>query len=446
MKDKLQRSLSLRQATAINMIDMVGIGPFIVMPFIIDAMNGPYCLLAWLLGALLAFSDGFVWSELGAKWPEAGGSYQFLRKIFGEEKWGNFFAFLYIWQTSIQAPLVIASGAIGFSQYLNFLIPLDSWQQKIASGGLVILITFLLYRNIKDVGKISVFLWLGMLLTFFVLIVSGFTHFNFEQAFYFSAKPDYTSALFFAGLGQASIKTVYSFLGYYNVCHLGAEIKDPEHNIPRSIFISIAGITVLYLLMQIAVLGVIPWQEAKTSTFIVSTFFNRLYGNFAASVATVFILWIAMASLFSVMLGYSRVPYAASLDGNYFKVFSKLHPTKNFPHISLLILAAFAFAFSLLFKLKEIITAIIVMRILIQFVSQSLGVIILRKKNVVLPFKMWLFPIPAILGILVWMFIFFSSEWIYIVGALSVILTGTVLFLIFTARNKKWPFFNNNPL
>ncbi len=443
---QLSRSLSLRQATAINMIDMVGIGPFVTMPFVIGAMNGPACLIAWLLGALLSFSDGFVWAELGAKYSEAGGSYVFLKKLFGEKTWGNLFSFLYIWQTTIQAPLVIASGAIGFAEYFSYLLPLDELQRKIVSGTLVILLTFLLYRKISVVGKISVALWIGVIITLLWLIFAGFTHFNFHQAFDFSSGNIGFSTLFFAGLGQASVKTIYSYLGYYNVCHLGAEIKNPEKNIPRSIFISIAGISVLYLLMQISVLGVVPWQEAKDSKFLVSTFFERVYGGSVGIIATILILWIALASLFSVILGYSRVPYAAAVDGNYFSVFKKIHPTKNFPHISLLILCATGFVFSLLFKLKEVITAIIVMRILIQFVSQSVGIIMLhlKKEKTTFPFRMWLFPLPALIGITVWMFVFFSVDLNYILGAFSVIVSGTILFLYRAKRIKVWPFVKDN--
>jgi fructoselysine transporter len=440
--NKLSRSLNLRQATAINMIDMVGIGPFVTMPFVIGAMNGPACLLAWVLGALLSLSDGFVWAELGAKWPEAGGSYIFLKKLFGEKKWGNLFSFLYIWQTSIQAPLVIASGAIGFAEYFSYLVSLDDMQRKMISGTLVILLTFLLYRKISDVGKISVALWIGVVITLLWLIFAGLTHFNFHQAFDFSFGNIGFSTLFFAGLGQASVKTIYSYLGYYNVCHLGAEIKQPEKNIPRSIFISIAGISVLYLLMQVSVLGVIPWQEAKDSKFLVSTFFERIYGGSVGTIATILILWIALASLFAVILGYSRIPYAAAVDGNYFAVFKRVHPTKNFPHVSLLVLCATGFVFSLLFKLKEVITAIIVMRILVQFVSQSVGVILLhmKKEKPVLPFRMWLFPLPALIGIAVWLFVFFSVEWKYIMGALSVIISGTLVFLYRARSTKAWPF------
>lgn len=442
---KLIRGLKLRQAIAINMIDMVGIGPFITIPFIIGAMNGPQCIVAWILGAILSFCDGCVWSELGAKWPQAGGSYVFLQNLYGKEKYGRYFSFLYIWQTTIQAPLVIASGAIGFAQYLQYLIPLNTLQQKCVSGALVLCLVLLLYRKITDIGKISVFMWMIVAGTILWLILSGITHFRPELAFTYSQDAFNLSPIFFIGLGHATTKTIYSFLGYYNVCHLGGEIEEPEKNIPKSIFISILGITVLYLLMQIVVLGVIPWQEAKESEFIVSTFFERIYGITAAKIATALILFIAISSLFSVMLGYSRVPYAAAVDGNYFKIFSKLHPTKHFPHISLLILGAVAFCFSLLFKMKEIISAIIIMRILIQFVSQSIGVILLhqRNKKESLPYKMPLFPIPALIGIAVWLFVFATSEWKYILFTLSIILSGTILFLIFSRKQQKWPFPSN---
>ena len=421
--------MGLKEATAINMIDMVGIGPFITIPFIIGAMNGPQCIIAWILGAFLSFMDGFVWAELGAAFPKAGGSYVFLQKLFGE-KWGKLFAFLFTWQTSIQAPLVIASGAIGFSKYLGFILPLNSLGQKAASGSLVILIFILLYRNIKSVGKISMVMWVVVAGTLLWLIYAGLSHFNSSLAFSFPDHAFDITPAFFLGLGLASTKTIYSFLGYYNVCHLGAEIRDPEKNIPKSIFISITGIAILYLLMQISVLGVIPWQKAKDSEFIVSTFFQQIYGEKTAVLATGLILFIALASLFSVTLGYSRVLFAAAEQGDFFKPFAMIHPEKKIPHVSLFVLCSVAFVFSLLFRLGEIITAIIVMRILVQFIGQAAGLIAFRYRNKgqVFPFKMWLFPVPAVLSILIWSFIFFTSGWVYIAGAIGVISTGMILF------------------
>lgn len=429
---KLERGLSLTQATAINMIDMVGIGPFVTIPFIVGLMQGPLCLLAWLLGALLAYMDGMVWAELGARWPEAGGSYVFLRKLFGEKKQGRMMSFLFIWQTTIQAPLVIASGAIGFAQYFTFLVPLTDIEKKLVSGGLVILLVALLYRNIKSIGKLSVVLSIITAGTILWLIVSGFTHFNAAQAFDFKFGELDLSVLFFVALGQSSLKSVYSYLGYYNVCHLGAEIRDPQKNIPKSIFISITGIAILYLAMQSVILGVLPWEQVAGSEFVVSTYFEHIYNHTVAQIATCLVLCIALASLFSVILGYSRIPYAAAQNGDFFPVFARVHKKYKFPHISLLALGGLAFIFSLLFKMKDVITAIIVMRILIQFVSQAVGLILLRSKKEAspAPYKMPLFPIPVIISILIWLFILFTNDWKFIAYAFGIIISGIILFYI----------------
>jgi fructoselysine transporter len=427
---KLERSLSLTQATAINMIDMVGIGPFVTIPFIVGAMRGPQCILAWLLGALLAFLDGSVWAELGAKWPQAGGSYVFLQNVYGNRKFGRMMSFLLVWQTVIQAPLVVASGAIGFAQYLTYLVPLSSIEQKAVSGGLVILITVLLYRNISSIGKISILLWIITGGTFVWLIGSGVRHFDTHLAFGFSKDAFDFTPLFFVGLGQASLKTVYSYLGYYNVCHLGGEIKNPERNIPRSIFISVGGIALLYLGMQLAISGAMPWQQIAASKFVVSTYFEHLYNLQVARIATGLILFIALASLFAVMLGYSRIPYAAALDGNFFPAFGKLHPTKKFPYVSLLVLGALGFAFSLLFRLGDVISAIITMRIVVQFLGQSFGIIYWHKTkaNDVRPYKMWLYPLPAVIGIIIWLFILLESPAKLMLSSAGIIAMGVLLF------------------
>ena len=409
---------------------MVGIGPFVTLSLIVSMMQGPMSIVAWLLGALLAYMDGFVWAELGAKYPEAGGSYVFLQKLFG--KGGKLMAFLFIWQTTIQAPLVIASGSIGFSQYLSFLVPLTTIEKKMVSGALVLLLVALLYRGIKSIGKISVVLWFITGGTIIWLILSGVSHINPQQAFDLNLSSISFDTIFFAALGQASLKSVYSYLGYYNVCHLGAEIKDPVKTIPRSIFISITGIAILYIAMQTMVVGVLPWEQVAKSEFVVSEYFEHIYNHTAGQIATVLVLCIAVASLFSVMLGYSRIPYAAALNGDFFPIFSRVHPKHRFPHISLLALGGLAFVFSLLFKMKEVITAIIVMRILIQFVSQEVGLIAWHylKPDEPRPFKMPLFPLPAILSIIIWLFIFFSSEWIYIFFAFGIIGIGLVLYKV----------------
>ncbi|GAA4392198.1 APC family permease [Hymenobacter koreensis] len=440
----LKRDLGPVSAVALNMIDMVGIGPFVVLPLVMQFL-GPYFLWAWIAGAVLSVIDGLIWAELGAAHPEAGGSYRFLRLAYGEHKWGRLLSFLYVWQTLVQAPLVLASGAIGFAQYFSYLVPLEAWwQPKLVSGTVVVLLVVLLYRRIGSVGRLGVTLWVGVLVLLLGLIGCGFWFGNLPVPLLpaAGAAPNWAGLLLPAALGQATVKTVYSYLGYYNVCHLGAEIRKPEKVIPQAIFLSILGIAALYLLLNIGVARVLPWEVASRSEFIVSTFVEHLFGPRAAQLATGLVLWVAFASLFAVLLGYSRIPYAAAADGEFLPAFAKLHPTKHFPYVSLLVLGGAGFVFSLLFKLSEVISAILAMRILVQFVGQAVGLVLLRRRNGTahLPFKMPLYPLPVVLAVAIWLWILWSTGLSFMLSGLAMIAVGVVVFLLWNRQRGRWPF------
>src|SRR2546428_1224733 len=437
----LERGLGLKEAVALNMIEIVGIGPFVVSSLVIRAMGGRQALIAWLAGALLATLDGFVWSELGAAMPKAGGTYVFLREAYGPERWGRLMAFMYAWQTLVQAALCVASTSIGFANFGGYLRAFTPLGAKAISGGLVILIVILLYRRIAMIGNISVLLWIGVVGTMLWLIWGGATHFNARIAFDFPPGAFHLSWVWFAGLGSAMVSTIYSYWGYYNICHLGSEIKDPERNIPRGIFLSVLGIAVLYLAMQTSILGVVPWREAQNSDFIASLFVERLYGQAAARFVTGMILWIAVASAFSVLLGASRVPDSAAQDGNFFRVFGKVHPTKHFPNASLLVMAGHAVLFSISLELEQAIAGILAMRLLVEFIGQAVGVILLRRRRGTqgLPFKMWLYPLPAVLTMIGWAWLFWQTgatrKW-----GLAEIALGALAFLIRAREVRQWPF------
>lgn len=437
----LERELGLKEAVALNMIEIVGIGPFVVSSLVIRAMGGPQALIAWLAGALLAALDGFVWSELGAAMPKAGGTYVFLREAYGAGKWGRLMSFLFVWQTFLHVPLSVASAAIGFANYAKYLYPFTALEAKAISGGLVVLLIVLLYRRIGTIGRISVLLWIGVVGVMLWLIWGGVRHFNAKLAFDFPHGAFAFSGLWFAGLGSAMISTVYSYWGYYNICHLGGEIRNPEKNIPRGIFLSVAGIAVLYLAMQVSLLGVVPWREAQDSKFLASLFVEKLYGPMAAKIATAMILWVALASIFSVLLGASRVPYSAALDDNFFRVFARLHPTKRFPHVSLLVLGGLAFLFSVILSLQAAIVGILAVRLIVQFIGQAVGVMLLRRRwsPEKFPFKMWLYPLPAVLTMIGWFWLFWRTGPVRKWGLLQIAL-GVVAFLVWTWEKKQWPF------
>lgn len=469
----LIRGMGLRTAVLLNMLDMVGVGPFITLPLIIGAMGGPQAMLGWILGALFAVCDGLVISELSASMPSAGGSYYFLKEIYGPKKLGRYISFLFIWQLTFSAPLSIASGAIGLAHYSSYFLPglkheyaardlsvsvpfigLLQARATVALGtflaiGIVILAVFLLYRRNTVIAKLSNVLSFGVFLALGWVIFAGLTHFNARMAFTFSPGSFQLSPAFFTGLGAAMLVATYDYWGYYNVCYLGEEIKEPEKNIPRAVLISIAVIAVLYITMNVSVIGVIPWQElmltAKSDTrfYVMSVLMQRVYGHWAGIAITILIVWTAFASVFSLLLGYSRVPYAAALDGNYFSIFKRLHKNGAFPHISLITLGVVAIGFCFL-SLADVIAALVVIRILLQFLLQAIGSIVLRVRqpNMRRPFRMWLYPLPSLIASLGFLYILFSRPNFLkeIRYAVVLLVIGSVIYVVRSYIRKEWPF------
>ena len=425
---QLVRGLGLRGAVAINMIDMIGVGPFITLPLILAAMGGPQAMLGWILGAGFALCDGLIWAELGATFPEAGGSYRYLRECFGP-KWGRLFSFLFVWQLSFSAPLSIASGCIGLALYSTYFFPalahpLLTARLPLGAGfalsgvtavaiGCCLAALWLAYRHVGRVGKLSQYLWIGVLATVAWVIFAALTHFHAATAFQFPPGAFRMSGSFFLGLGSAMLIATYDYWGYYNVGFLGGEVEQPERNIPRAILWSIALVGVIYIVMNIGVLGVMPWQELSGSraaqSYVMSIFMQRVYGGWAGGLITALIMWTAFASVFSLLLGYSRVPYAAALDGNYFKSFATLHPTGHFPKVSLLWLGGVAALFCC-FSLAAVIAALVVIRITLQFLLQAVGLLVLRARRPELPrpFRMAAYPWPALLAIAGFIYVLFA--------------------------------------
>jgi fructoselysine transporter len=451
--EKLERGLGLIEATSLNMTFMVGIGPFVVIPFIVQAMGGPQGLIAWLAGALLALFDGCIWAEYGAALPQAGGSYVFLREAYGPGRWGRLMSFLYIWQTLFQGPLSIASGALGFASYSTYLTgksataqaasaTATSGTEKAIAGGIIAIVVVLLYRRITAVGKMSVALCVIVVATILWLIYGGATHFH--RGLLFSFPPDAWnfSWVFAAALGHASVQAVYSYLGYYNVCNLGGEMKDPERNIPRAILLSIIGIALLYFAMQTSILSVVPWQEAEKTKAVVSVFVERAFGPSWATFATVLILISAFGSIFSATLGYSRIPYAAALDGNFFSIFGRVHPKRHFPNVSLVALGFVTVIFCLSLTLIDAIRAILAMRCLIQFVGQGVGLVILHRRwgRDRFPFRMWLYPLPVVISVAGWIGIFFATGRTPMLASLAAMGVGILVYLGRARYARQWPF------
>jgi amino acid transporter len=447
-QEHLLRRFGLLQATALNMSNMIGIGPFITIPLLMSALGGPQAMLGWIIAVLIAIPDGMVWSELGASMPGSGGTYVYLREAYGRETFGRLMAFLFIWQFILSGPLEIASGYIGFAKYAGYI-----WQGITPSESLLVIIAVgviniaLLYRRITSIGKITVSLWIGTLLTTLAVIVTGAMHFSPARAFDFPPGAFNLSMGFLFGLGAASRIGIYDYLGYYDVCYIGDEVKTPGRTIPRSIIISVVCVALIYFAINLSIIGVVPWREFvpadahPQSDFVVSIFMERIYGAKAATIFTAMVLWTAFGSVFALLLGYSRIPYAAAQDGYFFKIFGKLHPTKHFPYVSLIVLGLISIICSLI-SLGIVIDALITTRIVIQFIGQVFAVMLLRKRapEMQRPYRIWLYPLPSIMALVGWVFIFATTDWPIVLLGLGTLALGAIFFFVWSWHTGRWPF------
>ncbi|MFO0960251.1 MAG: APC family permease [Isosphaeraceae bacterium] len=423
----LHKRIGLLGGVSINMAMMVGMGPFITIPIFVGKMGGPHALIGWVLGALVAICDGLVWSELATAFPGSGGTLHFYGAIFGPSRFGRLLRFLFVWQFLVSAPMELASGGIGLGQYAGYLLPSlqePAWSLAIGDRtwevgrGQLLAVAWvtacvvLAYRRIEMAGKLMVVLWAGMLVTMALMIGTGFLH--FRPSLLGDIPPEATriDAAWMMGLGGALGIAMYDFLGYYQVCYLGDEVRDPERTLPRAILISVVAVASLYLAMNAGILGVIPWREVADSQHIASDFIERTWGDGAANAVTCLILWTGAASLFAGVLGYSRVPFAAARSGDFFRALGVTHPRGDFPHRSLLLIGALTAA-ACLFDLPTVIAALLASRIWIQFVGQILALARVHRHPGLrsrLRFRMALYPIPPLLALLGWIWVFAGTD------------------------------------
>ena len=429
----LRRSIGLWQATALNVANMVGIGPFITIPLFIATMAGPQALVAWIVAAVLVFCDGLVWSELGAALPGSGGSYHFLARIYGGTRLGRLLPFLFVWQFAVSGTLEMASGYIGAIDYLRYIRPdLPDWPLPGGPATLaavaVLAMTAVLARPIGFLGPLSVVLAAGTILTVSVVIVSGLLNFRPELI---TLPPDAfrLDGRFFSGLGAAMLIAIYDYLGYYNVCHLGDEVIEPGRTIPRAVVISIVVVALIYLCMNTVIIGVVPWQRAMVSPNVAAEFMETIYGRPVAVAFTLLILWTVAACLFAIQLGYSRVLYAAARAGDFLPVFARIHPVHHYPWAALLCLGSLTAVFCY-WPLPRVIEAAVTVRIVVQFIGQIVGLHLLRRRLPAeqMPFRMWFYPLPSLVALGGWLFVLGTSTREALLLAAVVLVSGIAVF------------------
>lgn len=452
----LRRGIKLFGATTINMSQMCGVGPFITIPLMVVAFGGPQAVIGWVIGAVLALVDGLVWAELGAAMPGSGGTYIYLREAF-QYRTGRLMPFLFVWTAILSIPLIMSTGIFGFVSYLGFIWPgMNAWEGTVIGLLAIVLIFFLLWRKIESIQRITVFLWIIMIVSLAAVIVAGYSRFNPALAFdYPSGALDLSSSGFWIGLAGGLTIGIYDYQGYNTASYLGGEVTNPAKVIPKSIIFSILAMMVVYLTMQIAVLGAVDWHEMLNPSSaayqsIASVVLERAWGPAAADGITILILITALTSVFMGLLGGSRVPYDAAREGVFFRAFSHLHPRHQFPVwgvVAMVVITAIGFLIGRATSLSVLIELLTAVLVIVQALAQIIALTVLRRRQPTLhrPYRMLLYPLPSILAFIGWGFIYvyananspgqYPIQW-----SLAWLGAGVVAFVIWARIEHIWPF------
>jgi amino acid transporter len=410
-------------------------------------------------------ADGLIWAELGAAMPRAGGSYAFLQGLYGRQSLGRLLSFLFVFQLVFSAPASIATGCIGLASYATYLAPalgavlyqhaftvsfLGRVQLSIQlSGTTAVAIataafaTFCVSRGIAGVARISRWLWIGVLGALLFVIFASWTHWNASLAFpsgWTSARAD-----FWIGFSSALLIALYDYWGYYNICFLGEEVRNPTRTIPFAILTSIGIVALLYVAMNVGALGVLPAGEiarmaGNNHTFVVAKVLQTVYGTWAGKVVSVLVMWTAFASVFSLLAGYSRIPFAAARDGNFHPAFAVVDARQHFPARSVLLLGGLACLLCLV-DLRDLISALVVIRVLLMFVLQAVGAVLwrVREPQAERPFRMWLYPLPVIVALAGFLLVLYDKRGLTLRAGIF-ICAGVLLYLSRARRRSEWPF------
>ena len=438
---RFHRTLGVFPATAVNMTQMCGIGPFITIPLIVAAMGGPQAVLGWVAGAILALADGQVWAELGASMPGAGGTYLYLREAF-QYRTGKLMPFLFIWTAMLFIPLIMSTGVIGLVSYLRFFFPhLSSWQGHLIGLGVTALIVAALYRRIERVKVLTTALWVVMLLAVGLTIAAAYSGFHPSLAFSYPRGAFSGGGAFFAGLGAGLLIAIYDYLGYNTTAYMADELKQPGRTLPRSIIFSILAIMVFYLALNVGVVGAVPWQAVARSTSVASLVVTTNWGHGAADVVTVLILITAFASVFAGLLGGSRVPYQAARDGVFFSAFGRLHPRGDFPYVALIVLGVVT-AVGSFFTLTTIIDMLTAVIVIVQALAQVVALTVLRRRQPGLrrPYRQWLYPLPSLAALAGWIYVYSSAGRVPIELSVLWVAAGVAAYLVWARFTRVWPF------
>ncbi len=450
-------------AFGFNTMMMFGTGPFISIPYTVASVepSGSHALVGYSIALVACVCDAFICGELGSMFPYSGGSATYLKHLYGENTFGQFAAFIFLFQFMVAGPAEIASGFIAIAEYLIYFdTEVLGYGARVGiSLGALAISTLLLLMSNKEIAWVTVTL-AGITIAAVVLsVIVGFSKFETglldapSDAFAGSASTVLKS------LAAATRFGVYDMTGYYDVCFMGDEVKNPRKIIPLSCISTAVVIGIVYLIVYISVLGVIDWRviapiysddSDEDQIGIMSLFYEKTINKGFAQFFTIVVVITIFGSVYSMMAGFQHLLASGAKDGFFFSIFAKRHPKTDIPYVALLTLSALSAAWCF-FSLDTVIDAMTTLLVFVQFIGQAVGLLYYRWKTPYeeLPegWRMPLYPLPVIIQIILFFYIFITSPSWVLYGedpildiCVLFLIGGGIMFLIRAKVKNVWPF------
>jgi len=470
VQENEKEKFTFLQACGMNLMFMFGTGPLITVPYCIAAVSpmGPHALIGYGIALVACMCDSCVCGEIGSMWPYSGGTYVYLRELYGSETWGRMAAFIFLWQFLFTGPAEVASGFIAISEYLVYFNP-DEFTQAVRillSLSLLGVATTLLLRNVKDIGSVTLILTGITIFAMGFTLIAGFSdwHPEYLEAPKGAFKGVATWGMMRSVIGAARFG-VYDMTGYYDVCFMGEEVVNPRRTIPLSCVITCCVVGVICLFIYLAILGHLDYTtfaykyvegSDEMQMGIMSIFTESVTGSRpVACIMTIVVACTIFGSVFSMMLGFAFVLFSAARDGYFFEWFAHKSNT-SMPDHALLTIAFFGGVWCF-FSLDRVIEAMTTLLVLVQFAGQSAGLLWYRyntpkEEQPTDTWRMPLYPLPAIMQLVLFLLLFITSPSYLLYGdesatlelSLGFMFAGIALFLIRSKRDKMWPFQEEN--
>ena len=404
----LQRGLGLLEATTLVVGGTIGASIFLVPSAVAAEVNAPgLALLTWVLTGFLALTGALSFAELASAIPETGGTYQFLKRAFP----GTPIAFLFGWMMffayAAGATAVVTSMAAQYAgHFLARFVEFDGMAPRAFAVGIIGLLAFtncLGVRQGAQTQNVLTFLKLGGILA--IVGICFFVGEGKSSPFQPMLPPETSGAEIVGSVGTAMILSIFSYSGWYFITHVAGEVRDPARTLPRSIFIGIGIVLVLYLAVNAGFLYALPFDRVKSSPRIAADALDAAVGPLGADVIAVVVILSALGSSNAQLLNYPRIVFSLSRDGYFFERLGRIHPTRQTPTVAIIAFASVAAFFALIGTYQQILS-------FVGFVIQLfmaltvVGLIVLRRREPELPrpFKVPGYPIVPLLylAILTW--------------------------------------------